>query len=213
MKPPDAPGEFIEPTPGARRNLVLLFVVMVVAGLLTLEYALPAYLAHVKTLPFCEQVHWIEGALLALSGATMALAPWCLHNGRKLLRLQQYPFPGSMVWQRTRVERGARVRRQGYILVTASIVFLVVPLAGMFMVHGWASEVEAVRCSSGDAEKKKARVSPALHSRETFAAVRIRSFRRHARRDRLPRGNRPCRTWPQGAARLRIPPRRTGAGT
>jgi hypothetical protein len=147
VAPPD---EYIEATPASRRKLVAVFVVAVVAGLVILEYLLPEYLAYIRTLPFCEQVDWVESTFLALMLGLVVLVPWIAKSARDVLRLEQWPLPGSWVWSRTRVERGARVRWRGRGMVAAAVVLLVVPLVSAYSVHGFLA-YSRERCSAVEA--------------------------------------------------------------
>jgi hypothetical protein len=144
VAPPD---EYIEATPASRRKLAAIFVIAIVGGLVTLEYVLPEYLAHIRTLPFCEQLEWVEGTLLVLLLGFVILAPWLGWNAREVLRREQWPLPGAWVWSRTRVDRGPRVRWRGRAMVASAIVLLVVPLLIGYSMHDFLGHARD-RCSA-----------------------------------------------------------------
>jgi hypothetical protein len=138
--------QYIEATPASRRKLVVLFAVLVVAALGILEVLLPQYLAFLRTMAFCEQLDWVEGTLLAILLAAIVPAPWSWITSRRILRLEQWPLPGSWVWQRTRVERGPKVRWRGRAMAAAAIAMLTVPMVGALLVHDFLGEARATRC-------------------------------------------------------------------
>src|SRR6185436_969835 len=89
------PEEFIEASPASRRKLAALFVTAIVGGLVTLEYVLPEYLAYIRTLPFCDQVDWVEATFLVLLLGFAIPVPWLGHSAREVLRRERWPLPGS----------------------------------------------------------------------------------------------------------------------
>jgi len=141
------PEEFIEASPASRRKLAALFVTAIVGGLVTLEYVLPEYLAYIRTLPFCDQVDWVEATFLVLLLGFAIPVPWLGHSAREVLRREQWPLPGSWVWNRTPVERGPGVRRRGRAMLAAAISLLVIPLLMGFLVHDFFSQARE-RCAA-----------------------------------------------------------------
>ena len=139
--------EFIEATPASRRKLAAIFVVAIVGGLVTLEYMLPEYLAYIRTLPFCDQVDWVEATFLMLLLGFAIPVPWLGHSAREVLRREQWPLPGSWVWNRTPVERGPGVRRRGRAMLAAAVSLLVIPLLMGFLVHDFFSQARE-RCAT-----------------------------------------------------------------
>ena len=140
--------QYIEATPASRRKLGVLFAVAVVGGLLVLEFLLPQYLAHLRVLPFCEQVEWVEATLLTLLLALMLPAAWLLVGARKVLRREQWPLPGSLVWQRTEVQRGPQVRRRAHLMLGSAAMLVVLALVLAGQVHGFMESARATRCAA-----------------------------------------------------------------
>ena len=153
-----APEEYIEATPASRRKLGVLFAVLVSAAFAMLELVLPEYLAFLRTLAFCDQLDWVEGTLLAMLLAAVIPAPWSWIASRRIVRLEQWPLPGSWVWQRTRVERGAKVLWRARALAAAAVAMFIVPVAGALLVHDFLGEARASRCDP--AKKPAASAAP-----------------------------------------------------
>jgi hypothetical protein len=140
--------QYIEASPASRRKLGVLFAMAVIGGLITLEFLLPRYLAHVRVLPFCEQVEWVEATLLALLLALMLPAAWLLAAARRVLRLERWPLPGALVWQRIEIQRGPQVRRRAHLMLGSAALLVVLALVLAGQVHGFMESARATRCAA-----------------------------------------------------------------
>jgi hypothetical protein len=139
--------EFIEPTPASRRKIAAQFVSALVVCVVTLEFLMPRFLEFIHALPLCEQLDWIDGAFLVLTGALMLLAARGIFTARQALRLGQWPLPGAAVLRRTPVQRGALLRRGAYAGLVASLAVIVLGLGAEYLMHQYFTEVQAKRCS------------------------------------------------------------------
>ena len=120
--------DFIEPNKEGRQKLIWLFVGIVFLGVLARFVVMPEFFAYVKLLPPCEQLPWFQGALAVVICSVPAIAFfWAIPHSRKLLKFQQYPFPDSLVWRRTKVKRGPAIRWMAYGLFIWSLLAVVFP--------------------------------------------------------------------------------------
>ena len=86
--------------------------------------------------------------MLVLLAAFALPAQWCWIAARKVLKLGQWPLPGAPVWQRTRVDRGAKVLWRGRVMKAAAVAMLVVPLGMAYYVHDCLGEARTNRCQA-----------------------------------------------------------------
>jgi hypothetical protein len=120
--------EFVESSKEGRQKIILLVVVILLIGVLAKFILMPKYFAFVKSLPPCEQLPWLQGALAVAICSVPAVAIfWAIPHARKLLKYQQIPFPDAMVWRRTPVKRGPRIRWRAYGLIVWSLLAVIFP--------------------------------------------------------------------------------------
>jgi hypothetical protein len=127
--------EFIEPTRESRRNLLLLIAVVAVSGGLIKFWLMPAFFAHIATLPRCDQIVWLRNTVLAVLATPPVMALWSVPHSLRLLKLNQSPLPGTWVFRRTPVRRGRSVRIQACFLLALSVAMLAFPVVGMHLLR------------------------------------------------------------------------------
>jgi hypothetical protein len=123
--------EFIEPTRQSRRNLLVLCGGGVVIGALLRFKLVPAVSSYISSLPECQQLPWVYAILASALCVPSVTAIWAVWYARRLLTLKQFPPPGTWVFRRTRIRRGATVRWQAFLLIAWSIA------CAPFPVYGW----------------------------------------------------------------------------
>jgi hypothetical protein len=112
--------EHVEPT---RRGQVLALSVFALGITFALALLLlwPPLMAHVRSLPVCDQLRWY-GALVTVQALLMAVMPLLLlWAGLATRRSDRWPPPRMVVLRRTRVLRGAAATRRARWLIGAGV--------------------------------------------------------------------------------------------
>ena len=81
------------------------------------------FMDHVRSLPLCDQMVWLRILVFVLFVCPIIF--FCIllvAAGRRTLKYGQVPWPGALVWDRTRVRRG------GWVLAHAYGHFVMVPI-------------------------------------------------------------------------------------
>lgn len=117
--------DYIEPTPAGRAKLLAGLLLLAVGGTLWHFHAFPALKAHMSSLPTCEQyavmILFMKAVVLGVAPAVSALGLWM---AARMLRLRQFPLPGTWVLRRTPVRRGAMVMLRAYALLVLCVLLL-----------------------------------------------------------------------------------------
>ena len=123
--------EYMEPTPDSRRKFAACVLFGIVVAVAMEFFLLPAMRAHLKSLPPCAQFTLLIDVMQVFTVVMpLVMGSYSVWFARRLLRHGQFPLPGAWIWQRTRVQRGWRVRLRAYV----SLLLCVVLLLGA----GWA---------------------------------------------------------------------------
>jgi hypothetical protein len=117
-------GDYIEPTPAARRMVVLAFVGFFIILYTTHKWLLPAFLAYLNRLPICQGRWWMCVVLLSLCAILPVLAILLASLGVRILRHGQVPVPGAKVFRRTKIVRGRMARLRAYALILTSAMLV-----------------------------------------------------------------------------------------
>lgn len=124
----DRTTEYIEPTKEGRAKMALIVVGIV--GLLeaTKRWLFPAFLAHVKARPECEQILWLVYVVQVIFFAVpLLLSVFMIPVAIRMLKHQQFPLPGAWVWRRRKIQRGRIVVARAYLIVVLCLVACVFP--------------------------------------------------------------------------------------
>jgi hypothetical protein len=127
--------EYIHPTQEGRRNLVMLVLFSLIAGVAIDFWLLPAFFSYIHSLPKCNQFAWLRGTLLGVIFFPPLLALWAIPHSLKLLKLNQSPLPGAWVLRRTPIKRGRPVRLRAIALLLLSVLALAFPLLGLHLLE------------------------------------------------------------------------------
>ena len=116
--------------PDLRRRVLAILVLAGLLGVLGV-LRLEAYLAELQALarssPHEAAAHALEVSRLVLAAAAVLVAVLAAYLGRlswRTLRAGRYPPPGTRVLSDTRVVRGPRARRYGWIFLALAIAIL-----------------------------------------------------------------------------------------
>jgi hypothetical protein len=108
--------EFVEPSRRGRVAALWIFGLGVASALAMLAWW-PVLMAHIRSLPVCDQLPWFQG-VVALQALLMAIIPAVLlAAGLAARRAGRWPPPRMPVLRRTRVLRGAAVQRRAWWLI------------------------------------------------------------------------------------------------
>ena len=138
--------EFIEPTHSSRRNIVVVWVTALIAGVAIIE-ARETMLAVLMTRPICEVIVITRAAFAVVLGLLAIAALWLAWIARRGLRLNQWPLPGTWVWRRTPIYRGRAMRWRAYALLSASIAMLVICAVEWHLVGEFFSRAKSRSCA------------------------------------------------------------------
>lgn len=128
--------DFLEPSPQARRNIILLYLSALAVGCLVRFWILPQVLGHIQSLPMCDQLPWYRSLLLGVIFTPALAGIWMLFQARRLLISGQLPPPDTWVFRRTPIVRGASVRWRAYAGIALSLVVCASPVEGWRIVSG-----------------------------------------------------------------------------
>ena len=128
--------EFVEPTRSARVAALWVFGVGVAVAVAMTAWW-PVLMAHIGSLPVCDQLPWFQG-VIALQALLLAVIPAVLLSmGLATRRSGRWPPPRMWVLRRTRVLRGAAAARRVWLLIgsaaatAVAFVFVVVRLLAL----------------------------------------------------------------------------------
>lgn len=108
--------EHVEPTRRGRLAALAVFALGIVSALAMLAWW-PELMAHIRGLAVCDQLPWFHG-LVALQALLLAVIPaLLLAAGLAARRSGRWPPPRMPVLRRSRVLRGAPVRRRAWWLI------------------------------------------------------------------------------------------------
>ncbi len=105
---------------GKARLISVYFTVIAVCAVPFLAW--PRVASYVGHLPICAQVPWLRGFLVGALAVLLVFATAVGWRGYKLVRFQQLPLPGAIVFRRTSVKRGTGIVVQGYVLCAIAVV-------------------------------------------------------------------------------------------
>jgi hypothetical protein len=122
--------EFIEATEKSKKTLLLRVVVGFLFVCLYQFLWRPLWIEYVNNLPPCEQLKWLEyGFLLALIIPPIICSNFYI-TAKKILKTNQYPPPGTLVFVRTPVVRGEKVKYRAYVMMVMFVCSLLIPVFG-----------------------------------------------------------------------------------
>ena len=127
--------EYIHPTQEGRRNLIALILFSLVAAIAIEFWLLPAFFAHLHSLPKCNQWTWLRAILLSVIFFPPLVALWAIPHSLRLLKLNQFPLPGVWVLRLTPIQRGRPVRIRAIALLLLSALALAFPLLGLHLLE------------------------------------------------------------------------------
>lgn len=127
--------DFIEPTRESRRNLLVLIVVAVLVGAAIKFWAMPAFFAHVASLPRCEQIARLRESLVVLVCTPPLFAVFHIPYAIRMIKLNQAPLPGTWVFVRTPIRRGRVVMLRACLMLLLSLAALAFPLFGLHLLQ------------------------------------------------------------------------------
>jgi len=145
-----AQAQFIEPTPAGRRKIVAMILGGMVAALVIKLWLSPAYFAHIRGLPVCDQLPWLRNTLIVgmLLPLVVALA-WAIPTALKLLQHGQSPLPGTLVFVRTPIKRGRAVLWRAYGLFAWSVFAAMLPILGCYLLVQTPFLSPPAKCTAG----------------------------------------------------------------
>jgi len=121
----DTHDEILQPTAADRRNAVLTVALGAVVGMALILWGRPALLPlfeHASPAEVIKRVQiffWLTAVLVG------GVACWAFITGARVLKAGRFPLPGARVTRPTRVRRGTRARRLGYVLVACGVAGVV----------------------------------------------------------------------------------------
>ena len=117
--------EFVEPTRRARIAALWVFGVGVAVAVAMTAWW-PVLMAHIGSLPVCDQLPWFQG-VIALQALLLTVIPAVLLSmGMATRRSGRWPPPRMWVLRRTRVLRGAAATRRVWLLIGGAAVIAVI---------------------------------------------------------------------------------------
>jgi len=147
--------EFLEPTPASRRKLTALLVAALAGGASLIEW-LKSYLAELKSRPICDTLEPVLVLGILILASLLLLSAWVAWTARKVLRLDQWPLPGTWVFRRTPIQRGRKVVLRAYAMLGLAVLvvaFVAFASYGSWqqLLHGWvlACGIGTGTCTSG----------------------------------------------------------------
>lgn len=114
--------QYIDPTPKSRRRVLLTFAIASLVGLGAIQ-GVQMLLGHIKMLPICDQIsafRWLWSTVLV---ALAAGGVWSAWLARQILRANQCPLPGTSVFRRTTIHRGA-ARWRAYVALGLGVYMI-----------------------------------------------------------------------------------------
>ena len=118
--------QYIDPTPESRRRLGFMFALALIIGVALIE-GLQMLLAHIKTLPTCDQIAAFRW-LFAAGCCGMAMGGiWSSWFARQALKAGQLPLPGTSVFRRTAIYRGRAAKWRAYAALGLGVALIAGP--------------------------------------------------------------------------------------
>ena len=111
--------------PSSRRKVILIFIIALIFGILFLKGFMPLFIEYLYTLPTKKAARIVISLLALLSVIPLTIGYLLLNQGLKIIRAERFPAPGTKVWKDTPIIKGKKARRNGMVLIVASIIILV----------------------------------------------------------------------------------------
>lgn len=113
-----------------RRTLVVIYLVLVLAGGITIGWVLPWAEGYLEGLQAERALGVIKFTLIVLFLSIVPLGVYLFTVGRKMIRYERFPPPGRKVITDTQVVEGEKVKFQGQLVVVLSVGLIVLGLFG-----------------------------------------------------------------------------------
>ena len=128
--------EFVEPSNAARVKVGALLLTLL-AIVESIRYWLaPVFMAHINTLPKCQQLIWLTNALqLAFFILPVVASAFVLPSAAKMLKQKIFPLPGAWIISRTKVQRGRIVVARAYVLIALCLLMFTAPIWARYILN------------------------------------------------------------------------------
>ena len=136
--PPADATTHLEPQPGARRQLIVIYGATLLA-LLCLSLLVPVLFDLTNRQPSCAQLQAGRAFTVGFVLLLVTAGAFVVQRGRRVLRAGRVPLPDDPVWVRTRVRTGVAVAIEaGACFATGAFLLLVPPLLAVAWWDGWS---------------------------------------------------------------------------
>lgn len=125
--------EFINPTIYGKNILYLRLFTIFLIVCLFYYLGRPMWFGYIETLPYCEQLHWIKLYIIWAMLLPIIIAPFSIYYAYKIVKLNQYPLPNSLVFRKTLIRHGKCVKIRSAIVSITVIILLLFSAIGFNM--------------------------------------------------------------------------------
>ena len=132
--------EYIDPTPGSRRRLIVIFAVALFVGLPLLE-GVKLFGEQIEAKELCDQIAKFNLLWAFACGAWAAVGAYLAWLGVRVLTFNQWPLPGTKVFRRTRIHRGRSAKLRALGVLAAAVIFVAGPLWSWYTVDVYMTRI------------------------------------------------------------------------
>jgi hypothetical protein len=118
-------GEIVKADRAYRTAVLIAYILIIVLGFVLFKFIVPAGRAYLGTLDWYRLLQTLRWLLILVLVSFAPAAVYLLVVGRRILRHEQWPYPGRKVMFDTTVVRGEEARKRGRRLVRLAVTFLV----------------------------------------------------------------------------------------
>ena len=119
--------EFIEPTEEGKKTLLIRLVIVFLLICLFEYLWAPLWGDYTSTLPLCEQRQWIKYYMEAFVCIPLIVGIGMIPYARKMVKQDQYPLPGTLVFHRKKIIHGKPVRNRAAIFYCVLFISFLFP--------------------------------------------------------------------------------------
>lgn len=124
----DDGADYMEPTGSGRRALVLMAALSAVLLVTAKLWLVPAFTAHVRALPPCEQREYMVNTIQAIFlAAPLLLSAFMVPMAVRMLRHRRFPLSGAWIWRRRKIQRGRIVVARACLIIALCLLMFAFP--------------------------------------------------------------------------------------
>lgn len=135
--------EFVQVDKVYRKKLFTIYILCVVIGAIIIGFGIPLCKGHIQKLPTIESLNIIEIIAMLCLFLPIPAAVYLFKTGLKILKANEYPYPGMKVIRPTKILTGSEARMRGKALIVLGIISFIFALVSASFTHYFFNQLRA----------------------------------------------------------------------